>query len=252
MAEKGAELQQILKTLETFLHAADVKKAGDNLVSAFRTIVIAYAAIKTDTESERAARTKEFVDALGTLRKLINTRLEEVRGTDGKDGVKGEKGDKGDNGKDGKSIVGSVGPTGKDGVDGSPDMAEDIVNKLLLLPDGEKLPISAIEGLREALDEIDKRITYARSAAGGSNASVSGRDIFTDIDLSAQLDGVKTTFDIPAVYNIVSVVTSSFPTALRKKIDFSYTPTSITFLGTIDPATQLQQGQQCILTVVTG
>ena len=67
-----------------------------------------------------------------------------------------------------------------------------------------------------------------------------------------EFDGVTTTFQLPAVWNIVTVSLSSFPNILRKGVDFTYTPTSITFTSEINPATSLAFGQTCVLTVVTG
>ena len=125
-------------------------------------------------------------------------------------------------------------------------LGEDYRNALEALPDGEKLVIDAIEGLREELEKVRKEKSVA---VGGG---IVGRDLFQDIDLSAQLNGVTKTFNIPAVWNIISVHTSSFPNALRKNIDFTYTPQTITFTDEIDAGTTLAAGQTVVLTVVTG
>ena len=123
-------------------------------------------------------------------------------------------------------------------------LGEDYRNALEALPEGEKLAIDAIEGLR---DELNKR---GKSTVSGGG--IVGRDLFKDYDLSPYLDGVTKTFNIPAVWNIISVHTSSFPNALRKNIDFTYTPQSITFTDEIDAATTLAAGQTVVLTIVTG
>jgi archaellum component FlaC len=122
---------------------------------------------------------------------------------------------------------------------------EDIRNALEALPKGEKLAINAIENLREELDKLKKQ------GVGGGGGGIVGRDIVKDYDLSSQLDGVTKTFNLPAVWNIISVDTSSFPHALRKTIDYTWTPTSITFTSEIDAGSTLAAGQTVVLTIVT-
>lgn len=207
--------------------------------------------------------------------------LKSLKGKDGEQGIRGDKGDKGDkgdsgiNGKDGRD-----GKNGKDGKNGvSPDintiiyeatrateekltpfipkiediekdlpkLGTDIRNALELLPENDKLSIDAIENLEKRLKDLE------RKGQSGGVAGVAFRDLVKDIDISSQLNGVLTTFNIQAVWNVISVNLSSYPYgSLRKNIDYSYTPTSITFLATIDPVTQLSAGQQCVLTVVQG
>ncbi len=160
-------------------------------------------------------------------------------GKDGKDSqVPGPKGDKGDPGQNGQD--------GKNGVDGnikevSPQEVRDLLE---LLQGDERLDVSAIKGLDERLKKIPQALP---TPAGG----VMGRDLVRDIDLSDQLDGIKSTFNIAAVWTIISVDLSSYPYgSLRKNVDYTWTPTAITFTATIDPATQLAAGQSCVLTVV--
>ena len=126
-------------------------------------------------------------------------------------------------------------------------IGENVRNSLEALPEGEKLAIEAIEGLRKELNELKK----ARGGATNGGGIV-GRDIVKDYDLSSQLDGVTKTFNIPAVWNIISVHCSSFPHALRKNIDFTYTPQTITFTDQIDASTTLASGQTVVLTIVSG
>jgi hypothetical protein len=106
-----------------------------------------------------------------------------------------------------------------------------------------------IDELEDKLKELaNKKVTTNTVIQGGG---IVGRDIIKDIDLSAQLDGVTKTFNIQAIWNVVSVNLSSYPYgALRKGIDYTWTPTSITFTDEIDASTQLGEGQKCILTVV--
>lgn len=202
----------------------------------------------------------------------VENVVSSVRGKQGKAGDKGERGDKGDKGdkgdtgpagRDGKdstvagpqgpkgekgdSVVGTAGKDGKDGADGNiKDIAPQEVRDLLeLLKDDERLSIDAIKDLREELDKVRK----GGQVGGGG---VTSRDVFKDYDLSPYLDGVSKTFNIPAVWNIISVDTSSFPHALRKNVDYTYTSQTITFTSEIDETTVLAQGQTVILTIVSG
>lgn len=108
----------------------------------------------------------------------------------------------------------------------------------------------AIEDIKDELEKVRKEKQKAPFLS--FNSMPNYREVIKDYDLSAQLDGVTTTFNIPAVYNVISVALSSYPYgSLRKGVDYAWTPTSITFLSTIDPATQLSSGQSCVLTIVT-
>ncbi len=128
------------------------------------------------------------------------------------------------------------------------DTGEEMVIKInaLEIEPEKQIGVEHIKGLEKRLKGIENK----PSTPGGG---IVGRDLIKDIDLSDQLDGVLATFNIPVVWNIVSVDLSSYPYgSLRKNIDYTWTPTSITFTSEIDPATQLSVGQKCILTVVTG
>ena len=130
-----------------------------------------------------------------------------------------------------------------------PQFGEQFRDGLELLAKGKRLNWKFIDGLEEEL----KAIRRQRGEGGRAAGSVGGKDFITDIDISADLDGSTKTFDIQAVYNIISVSLSSYPYgSLRKGIDFTYTNTSITFGDSINAATQLAAGQQCIITAVTG
>lgn len=144
-----------------------------------------------------------------------------------------------------------------------PQIAEEVKNKVekdlpqlgfpirdgleLIKEEKDKLSIEAIKDLRKELDSL-RKLTKSNVIGGG----MIGRDFIKDYDLSSQLDGVTKTFNIPAVWNIVSVALESYPYgALRKNIDYTYTPQTITFTDTIDASTQLASGQACVLTIVT-
>lgn len=123
---------------------------------------------------------------------------------------------------------------------------EETKKNLESLQGNDRLHIDHIDGVEEKLEEIRESVTTNK----GTNYGVMGRDFFSDIDISDQLDGSTKTFNIPAVYNILEVSLSSYPHALRKSVDFTYTPTTITFTDEIDAATSLAAGQTCVLTVV--
>jgi hypothetical protein len=174
-------------------------------------------------------------------------RGESIVGPQGPKGEKGDRGDQGLRGEKGEDGVATDGKDGKDGRDGSPDTGKDIVDKINALEIEPDLQIGAehIKGL----DERIRNIAPKQGPIGG----IFGRDIVQDIDISSQLDGVTKTFNIPAVWRIITVDLSSFPYgSLRKNTDYTWTPTSITFTDQIDAATQLSLGQSCILTVVSG
>lgn len=128
-------------------------------------------------------------------------------------------------------------------------LGENVRNALEVLPEGEKLAIDAIEGLREILEELRKFRSTASSTNGGG---IVGRDIIKSYDLSDQLDGVLKTFNLPGTWYVISVVSSSMPHAMRPTIDFTWTPQSITFTDEIDASTILSEGQTVIVTYVTG
>ncbi len=136
-----------------------------------------------------------------------------------------------------------------------PKLGPEIRNALELLKGEERLDKSAIRGLTEWFKKFEDRLVYQEQRVvgrgGGSVTGEGARMLVKDIDLSASLDGLTTTFNLQAIYSIISVDLSSYPYgSLRKNIDYTYTDTSITFTSNIDPVTQLSAGQQCILTVV--
>ena len=170
------------------------------------------------------------------------------QGEVGRPGPQGQPGPEGPMGPPGPQ--GEQGPAGEPGKDGSPDSGEQIVQKINELPtdaDELKIDVSHIRGM----EAVQKDVATLKSRPAGSIGSA--RDFFKDIDISAQLDGSTKTFNIPAVWTIISVDLSSHPYgSLRKSIDYTFTPTTITFTSNIDAATQLASGQQCIITAVVG
>lgn len=126
------------------------------------------------------------------------------------------------------------------------DTGEDMRNALEALPDGDKLSIDAIQDLRKELKKMNQG-----GNGGGGGGGIVGRDLVRNYDLSDQLDGVTKTFNLPAIWSIISVATSSFPNVLRPVIDYTYTGQSITFTSEIDETTTLAAGQTVVLTIVS-
>lgn len=159
------------------------------------------------------------------------SEIEKQEGPEGKQGLPGQKGDKGDSVKGEKGEKGDKGERGEKGEQGIP---------------GKDADEEAI------LKRLEKKLPKAPMTKFGANG-VAGRDLFQDIDISSQFNGVLKTFNIQAVWRIISVDLSSFPYgSLRKNIDYTWTPTSITFTSQIDAATQLAASQSCIITAVVG
>ncbi len=248
MADKG-DVQKTIESFATMLKASDLKKTGDDLVAAFAALVAAYRAFKADTEDERVKRDREFSGALTSLRKSVDARLGELRGTDGKDGKNGFNGAMGPSGPRGEK--GGMGEKGKDGADGSPDSADDIRNKLELLDGQERLKIEAIRDLREELDlleeKINKKVILVPTGGGGGGTSSGGMQVY---NISSQLNGVLKTFSLPAFQEIFFILSTSSPTpAMIPAEDFTvdYTTMQITFGASIDATTTLSAGQRIIV-----
>lgn len=108
--------------------------------------------------------------------------------------------------------------------------------------------------IAQRVAELEKEIEKLRKMKGAviTGGGIVGRDIVKNYDLSPYLDGATKTFNIPAVWSIISVACSSFPNILRPTIDYTYTPQTITFTSEIDETTTLAAGQTVIITLVSG
>lgn len=164
----------------------------------------------------------------------IDARLAAIKdGKDGEMGPKGEKGDKGD--------VGPMGPPGLPGIngkDGSPDFADDIRNKLELLPDGEKLSQNAIEGLPQALSGIEaanKRMDVLARLTPRSNNSMKLKALTPD--------GVTKAFTVPKS-TTGYVMMSDFPHVLFEGSGFTMNGNRTQLTMTVDNAPT--SGSQCL------
>ena len=156
----------------------------------------------------------------------------------------------------------------------SEDLIAKIIQKMSLIKDGKTptgdelvalikplipLPLKGLKGdsadskevgdLQKRVKNLETEIKTLRRRPIGGGGPV-GRDWIKDIDISDQLNGVKKTFDIQGVWNIISVHCSAWPYALRKTVDFTYTKTSITFTSEINAESVLKAGQTVVLTAV--
>jgi len=111
--------------------------------------------------------------------------------------------------------------------------------------------IEDIKDIREDIKELKEDMKKQKSRVMGGG--IMGRDLVKEKDISNSLDGSTKTFNIPAFYSIISIDLSSFPYgALRKNVDYTYNGNvgTITFTDTIDAASQLKNGQSCIITFI--
>ena len=220
------------------------KKAAQDEIKVFReetserikTILASFKKDKEDIlaelKSEIQREARKIWSGIEREHRVIMENIESMRGPTGERGM------------DGQSIVGSA---GKDGKDGSPDMAEDIRNKLELLSDGEKLKIDAIEDLREELDKLKMKKGGTVYVGGGSS---SGGHIVKVYSLSSQLNGVLKTFSLPAFWRVLNVHSTSFPnSAFEPTTDYMVdgSAMTITFTAQIDASTTLAAEQTLLI-----
>lgn len=125
--------------------------------------------------------------------------------------------------------------------------SEYIRDSLEVLKGDERLDKSAINGLEEEIKEL-KKLIASNKGGGQVFHGIGGKGRIKSYDLSSQLNGVLKTFNLPAMWTVISVASTSSPAAFRPTIDYTFTPTSITFTSEINAATTLATGQTVILT----
>lgn len=110
----------------------------------------------------------------------------------------------------------------------------------------DKLDVSAIKGIKDLIKKLLSSVKTNTVYVGGG--SEGGGRIVKAYDLSSQLNGSLKTFSLPAVWRVISVSASSTPFSFRDTVDYTWTPTSITFTSEISEASTLAQGQTVIVT----
>lgn len=225
-----------LLVLEKLASALDTKSTTEELAKAVEIIVKFVEQIVAGNENERAMIDNVLTEAL----RRVDKRLAQIKdGRDGKPGLDGRDGRDGRDGADGYTPIKGVDYSdGKPGKDGSPDTAEQVRDKLSSLIGDDRLDSSAIKGL-------DEKIAKMR---GNSTTFAVSRGQVKVYDLSDQLDGVTTTFSLPAFWLVIDAKLSSVP-VLRPTVDYTVDGTNmqITFTSQVDASTSLSNGQSLIV-----
>lgn len=187
-----------------------------------------------DNASDLSTIKQQVKDALAGQTAQITSKLQSIDAAVAalQDGEKGETGD--------------IGPMGPAGPAGSPDMAEDIRNKLELLQGDERLDISAIKGL----EEYDKRMKVLEERPNiGGWSTASGGKIMKYYDLTPLLDGSTKTFSLPAFWRVINIQCSSSPSTMRENVDYTVNGSlsQITFAASVDATTTLATGTTLIV-----
>jgi hypothetical protein len=125
---------------------------------------------------------------------------------------------------------------------------EETRDALETLEGEDRLDVSAIKGIEKLFKKLFSQIKTSNPIyTGGGGGSSGGGRIVREYDLSSQLDGVLKTFALPANWRVISVHASSTPNILRPTVDYTYTPSSITFTSEISESTTLAAGQTLII-----
>jgi len=239
-------------------HVGEMKKKNvDDFKGISKALTDSFKEAKNTSNSDF----KSLKDSINTLSKkslteLNNTFTKKIEELD--KGISSIK-----NGKDAdeEKIVGKVVelikiPTIEELKNDLPVMGVQVRNALEVLPDGEedtedkRLGMSSISGLEEELKELSKRIKSLTQTQNAGiyqqGSSSSGGKTVTAIDLSADLNGSKRVFAIHTVWRVITVHLTSSPTIMREGIDYTWTPTSITFTSEVSD-NALSSGQSLLI-----
>jgi hypothetical protein len=126
-----------------------------------------------------------------------------------------------------------------------PETGEKIVEKINTLPIEEEyqIGIEHIKGIEEYVKQFSKETVVVQGGSGGQ-----GGRVVKYYDLSDSLNGVLTTFSLPAFYRIIDVKLSSLP-VLRQVTDYTIDGSlmSITFTSQVQASTDLSAGQSLLV-----
>jgi hypothetical protein len=214
---------------------------------------------------------------LDILNERVNLLQEEVaikntpiKGDKG-DTVIGPPGPKGDKGDKGDTVIGQPGPEGKPGISPDPQKIAELASKLTIEQLKPLIPINTLKEedlsklgpiYRDALESLKNEDRLDASAIKNLDSYIkkqsitsqqpiyvggSGQHNVIAYDLSSQLNGVLKTFNLPALWRVISVHSTSFPYSFRESVDYTWTLTSITFTSEINEQTTLASGQTLTL-----
>ena len=122
-----------------------------------------------------------------------------------------------------------------------------IRDSLEALEGKERIDVSAIKGMNKMFKGIDERMTGLAGIYQQGGSSSGGKTVKA-LDLSSQLNGSKRVFAIQTVWRVISVHLTSNPTIMRDGVDYTWTPTSITFTSEVSDVS-LSAGQTLIITI---
>ncbi len=235
-------MDKTLEKLTKLLEVADEDTMSQaDFIEQFEVVINIVKQIKTLSEEDREDIHQKCKDFLLEVKEMNGSEWLKIkeRVSKLKDGQNGRDGRDGKDGIDGKD--------GERGIDGSQDTPIQIATKLNTLE--EEVDMEVIKGLVKKLEELEEKLSAKRQegtfiSGGGNNG---GGHVVKAHDLSPQLNGVLKTFNLPAMWRVISVTSSSFPTAFREGIDYTWTPQSITFTDEVSASGTLATGQTLII-----
>ena len=146
---------------------------------------------------------------------------------------------------------------GKDGLDADEDIIVDKVLDKIKLPEHKEIILDSPEQFKEKVEtiveellkELRKTIKGLQFRPMPTGSGATGGGIVKVFDLSDSLDGSIKTFSLPAFWRIISITSSSFPTAFRPTIDYTTDEANsqITFTSEVDVSTMLNTGQSILI-----
>ena len=148
----------------------------------------------------------------------------------------------------------------KSGDDGISPEIQDIVEEVLtqiqqpeqkeiLLDTPEQFRDKVVPIIEELIKDIQKDVKGLKFRPMPTGSGGVGGGHVKVFDLSESLDGSTKTFSLPAYWRIISVTSSSFPTAFRPITDYTTDEANskITFTSEVDASTMLASGQSIII-----
>lgn len=135
---------------------------------------------------------------------------------------------------------------GAGGIQNFPSALQEFYEDVLINPNTE---IDIIDSINSEPIRVDRQIDYKHIKNGPQFAvgGGTGGKIVKAFDLSSSLNGSLSTFNLPAVWRVISVHSTSFPYIFRPNIDYTWTTSTITFTSEVTPSSTLANGQSLIV-----